>query len=162
MCDYSLMIFPNRLAREGEQLVVHQFSSGAKGLASPLDLRPAPIPFPAPRKRFWSRLSFLREPKPAGASSIKPVPAVCVPPGARLLVWDLPESLRQEIRAHGVEEVAFTQINAEPGSFRDALHFANGETVLIQKLREGQRLLVLGLSSTEVIHSNREALAVAG
>jgi hypothetical protein len=35
MCDYSLAHYPNRLAVEGEQLVVHRFSSGTVGLASP-------------------------------------------------------------------------------------------------------------------------------
>jgi hypothetical protein len=35
MCDYSLAHYPNRLAVEGEQLVVHRFSSGTLGLASP-------------------------------------------------------------------------------------------------------------------------------
>ncbi len=35
MCDYSLHGFENRLAKEGEVLVVHRFSSGSKGLTSP-------------------------------------------------------------------------------------------------------------------------------
>jgi len=33
MCDYSLAHFPNRLAVEGEQLIVHRFDSGTLGLA---------------------------------------------------------------------------------------------------------------------------------
>lgn len=32
MCDYSLRGIPNRLAREGEDLVVYQFRTGARGL----------------------------------------------------------------------------------------------------------------------------------
>ena len=32
MCDYSLMGIPNRLACEGEDLVVHQFRTGSRGL----------------------------------------------------------------------------------------------------------------------------------
>jgi len=35
MCDYSLAGNPNRLAVEGEELVVHPFPTGALGLASP-------------------------------------------------------------------------------------------------------------------------------
>jgi len=31
MCDYSLMIVPNRLAIEGEDLVAHKFQSGTTG-----------------------------------------------------------------------------------------------------------------------------------
>ena len=33
MCDYSLAHFPNRLAVEGEQLVVHRFATRTLGLA---------------------------------------------------------------------------------------------------------------------------------
>ncbi len=160
MCDYSLMTFPNRLALEGEQLVVHQFPGGTKGLASPSDLRPAPIPFPVQRKGFWSFLTDLK--KPNGGSNKKTIPAVCIPPGANLLVWDLPQHLQEEIKVRGIEEVVFTQITAVSGTHRDALHFGNGRTVLIQHLQEGQRVLVLGLSPTEVLSPNRDALAIAG
>jgi len=34
MCDYSLMIVPNRLAIEGEDLVAHKFQSGTTGFVS--------------------------------------------------------------------------------------------------------------------------------
>ena len=37
MCDYSLYTFPNRLAREGEDLVAYRFSSGCVGFASPAE-----------------------------------------------------------------------------------------------------------------------------
>ena len=35
MCDYSLQGIENRLAEEGEVLVVHRFHTGSKGLSSP-------------------------------------------------------------------------------------------------------------------------------
>ena len=38
MCDYSLMAVPNRLAKEGEELVSHRFPTGSVGFASPGDL----------------------------------------------------------------------------------------------------------------------------
>jgi hypothetical protein len=38
MCDYSLMHYPNRLAVNGDELVVHRFLSGSIGLASEADL----------------------------------------------------------------------------------------------------------------------------
>src|ERR1035438_785449 len=41
MCDYSLYEFPNRLAREGEELVTYRFPSGSMGLASPVELEKA-------------------------------------------------------------------------------------------------------------------------
>lgn len=56
MCDYSLAHIPNRLAVEGEQLVVHRFETHTLGLT------------PAHR-RLWD---ILLHPNP---------PAVCVPPG---------------------------------------------------------------------------------
>ena len=42
MCDYSLGGLPNRLAVEGEELIVHRFPTQSIGLASPADLEPKP------------------------------------------------------------------------------------------------------------------------
>ena len=39
MCDYSLHGIPNRLAVEGEELVVRRFPTGSKGLASLADVQ---------------------------------------------------------------------------------------------------------------------------
>jgi len=52
MCDYSLMAVPNRLAREGEELVAHRFPTGSLGLASPADLKRATDSAPAARRTF--------------------------------------------------------------------------------------------------------------
>jgi hypothetical protein len=38
MCDCALMGVPNRIAVEGEQLVVHRFRNGLLGLAVPDNL----------------------------------------------------------------------------------------------------------------------------
>ena len=75
MCDYSLMAVPNRLARQGEELVSHRFLTGSLGLASPADLKRAANP-PAPARRaFWCIVrDFLNPPK------TQSVPAVCIPP----------------------------------------------------------------------------------
>ena len=72
MCDYSLMSIPNRLAVAGEELVTHRFQSGSIGLASP-QARP---------RGFWEALK----------RSFSPplTPAVCIPPGARLMLQDIP------------------------------------------------------------------------
>ena len=51
MCDYSLCGIPNRLAVEGEALVVHRFLTGSMGLASRADLQVcADLKESAPRK----------------------------------------------------------------------------------------------------------------
>ena len=71
MCDYSLMAVPNRLAREGEELVVHRFPTGSLGLAAPADVKRAAQPCSPVRRSFWSAVrDFFDPPK------MDPVPAV--------------------------------------------------------------------------------------
>jgi hypothetical protein len=72
-----------------------------------------------------------------------PVPAVCVPPGARLMLRDIPEQLQREVGVGPVEEVTFTQIAADSHRYRDAIRFRNGREILLQRLIEGQRVRVL-------------------
>jgi hypothetical protein len=122
MCDYSLAGIPNRLAVEGEELAVHPFPTGALGLASAK----------TPLSRWWSA---------------KSTPAVCVPPGAQLLLRDIPTSLQQEFGVRETEEVTFVQQNAEAYRYRDAVRFQNGREILLQRLKCGQRVDVLDLSS---------------
>jgi hypothetical protein len=150
MCDYSLMAVPNRLAREGEELVAHRFPTGSLGLASPGDLKriadaPAPV-----RRSFWCALKdFFNPPKS------EPVPAVCIPPGARLRLQDIPARLQHEAAVGPVEDVTFTQITAAVNSYRDAVRFNNGREVRLQELREGQRVMVLDLSVAEELDLER-------
>jgi len=150
MCDYSLMAVPNRLAQEGEDLVAHRFPTGSLGLASPADLKRATeTPSPA-RKTFWCALKeFFNPPK------AEPVPAVCIPPGARLRLQDIPARLQHEVGVGPVEDVVFTQISAAVNSYRDAVRFPNGREVRLQELREGQRVTVLDLSMAEDLDLER-------
>jgi hypothetical protein len=129
MCDYSLAHFPNRLAVEGEQLQVYRFSSGSLGLI-------------AQRPNFNEMLCPT---------------AVCVPPGARLLLNDIPDSLQQSLGVAEVEEVSFVEQSAREFSYRDAVRFANGREVLLQHLRCGQRVHVLSLSSTSEQQEDRHS-----
>lgn len=107
MCDYSLMIFPNRLANEGETLITHRFSTGAIGFVSPIDLSAA---IQSTRQRasatIWSKVKtwFAGAPEPCA------IPAICVPPGARLkvdhkserdIVW-IPSHLRFQVLADSI------------------------------------------------------------
>ena len=123
MCDYSLAGLPNRLAAEGEQLMVFRFPTGARGLAPPT----------ASPWRFWS----------------KQTPAVCVPPGARLLLCDIPKDLQRQFDVQATEEVTFVQLSAEAYQYRDAVRFRNGREVLLQCLRCGQHVEVLSLCPGE-------------
>ncbi len=143
MCDYSLMAVPNRLAQEGEELVAHRFPTGSLGLASPADVKRTMAPPPA-RTGIWCAIrEFFSPPK------MEPVPAVCIPPGARLRLQDIPVRLQQDLGVGPAEEVTFTQISAVVNSYRDAVRFPNGREVRLQDLREGQRVRVLDLSAAE-------------
>ncbi|HXS94976.1 MAG TPA: hypothetical protein VN736_10245 [Candidatus Limnocylindrales bacterium] len=150
MCDYSLMAVPNRLAQEGEELVAHRFPTGSLGLASPADLKRAADP-PAPaRRNFWCAVKeFFNPPK------TEPVAAVCIPPGARLQLQDIPARLQHEFCIGPIEDVTFTQISAAVNSYRDAVRFQNGREVRLQELREGQRVRVLDLSGAEELDLER-------
>jgi hypothetical protein len=141
MCDYSLHGFASRLAIEGEELEIHRFATRSIGLASPADLYP---PKPATRPSFWAAIRAWFN------TSFEPqVQAVCIPPGARLIVRDIPERLRRELGVNCVEQVAFTQLTDSPYSYRDGIRFENGKEVLLQRLDEGQRVHVLRLGSGE-------------
>ncbi len=145
MCDYSLMAIQNRLAVSGEELVVHRFEEGSVGLASALDLQRKQECRKIQSRGFWSTLKEFFSPPAAPA-----IPAVCIPPGARLLVRDMPAKLQRECGIEGdAEEVVFTQITAVVNTFRDAFRFSNGVEVLLQRFEEGQRVRVLNLYSAE-------------
>ena len=145
MCDYSLMAVPNRLAQEGEELVMHRFPTGSLGFASPCDLKRQAPPAAAQRS-MWRRIRQFFNPPVA-----EPVAAVCIPPGARLQVSDIPARIQQQFGVEAIEEVTFTQLTAAVNSYRDAVRFRNGREVRLQELREGQRLRVLDLSMAEAL-----------
>src|ERR1700674_1907736 len=123
MCDYSLTGIPNRLAVEGEQLVACRFSTGSMGLTSG----------DASLWRLW----------------FKQTPAVCVPPGARLLLRDIPKDLQRQFDVQETEEVTFVQLSSEAYQYRDAVRFRNDREVLLQCLRCGQQAEALSLCSDD-------------
>jgi hypothetical protein len=144
MCDYSLMAVPNRLAREGEELVMHRFPTGSLGLASPDDVRLASEPrAPAPQT-VWQKVRAFFDPPAAQA-----VCAVCIPPGTHLLVYDIPARQQSLWGLCGEEEAVFTQISAMANTYRDALRFPGGREVRLQDLREGMKVRVMDLAAAE-------------
>jgi hypothetical protein len=150
MCDYSLHTFPNRLAADGEGLVVHRFCAGSLGLASPADL--GPVISAARSDKFWSWSSIKSWFQAQGPQweAQNRIPAVCVPPGARLVVRDIPKRLQRELSVSETEEVVFVQTTAEANAYRDAIRFHNCRQILLQELREGQRVRVLSTGVTEL------------
>jgi len=144
------MAVPNRLAQEGEDLVAHRFPTGSLGLASPADIKRVALHKPRAKGRFWRAVQeFFNPPRSAA------VCAVCIPPGARLRLSDIPARLQHELGVGPVEEVAFTQITAAVNSYRDAVRFRNGREVRLQELKEGQRVRVLDLSSAAELDLER-------
>ena len=61
-----------------------------------------------------------------------------MPPGARLLLGDIPKSLQRQFDVQATEEVTFVQLSGEAYHYRDAVRFSNGREVLLQLLRCGQ------------------------
>jgi hypothetical protein len=155
MCDYSLQGLPNRLAAEGEELVAHRFLTNTIGFTSPHELQ-AIAEARAAQKRsgFWAALKglFSIETRPSAT-------AVCVPPGARLSLQDMPERLQREFDVGPNEEVTFTQLTAQPYAYRDAVRFDSGREVLLQKFEPGQRAVVLRLALAEEVADSETAYA---
>jgi hypothetical protein len=148
MCDYSLHAFKNRLAVGGEDLVVHKFPGASKGLVSPKDL--CPITKMSGKNPVWSRImNWLETQTQTQLEVEKGICAVCVPPGTRLILRDIPKGLQRELGVNEVEAVTFMQISAEVNTYRDAVRFANQREVLLQAFREGQRVTVLSLTPAE-------------
>jgi hypothetical protein len=89
MCDYSLYTIPNRLAEEGEELVLRKFETGTIGFAPLSDVISLESPTTTKTGGFWSMLKdFVSPPRPPKLM------AVCIAPGARLLVTGVPGTFR--------------------------------------------------------------------
>jgi hypothetical protein len=140
MCDYSLMGVPNRLAHDGEDLVLFQFRTGALGLTPQHDFSRQTEQAQCRKMSFQSFLRRLLTGTEANNL------AVCIPPGARLRLLDIPKDLQTSLGIGASEEATFTQLTAEAHTYRDAIRFNNGRAVLLQRLREGQKVKVLRLS----------------
>ena len=146
MCDYSLAALPNRLAVEGEELVVHRFRTGSKGLAPPAELEALlERRDPATATSFWKWLKCVFE----SSTSCPNVTAVCVPPGAQLMLKNVPQDLQTQWRIEDEEAVQFVQLTAAENTYRDAVELRNGRQVLLQNLREGMHVKVLSLGAVE-------------
>lgn len=152
MCDYSLMMIPNRLAIEGEELVAHRFQSGSLGLVSCFDYES----WLNQRSRtIWQKFKAWCQ------SDGEPAPVVCIPPGARLRLDGLPEILKDHFDLSSWEEATFAQLSAEVNQHRDALCFDNGAIVSLELLPEGQKTKILRLCSQEDVESDPDRLRIA-
>ncbi|HWB85664.1 MAG TPA: hypothetical protein VG675_16085 [Bryobacteraceae bacterium] len=148
MCDYSLQGLPNRLAVAGEQLSTYRFPTGSIGMASPFDIAASKRP-KAPdgqHRGWWAALKcwFNAE------MELSKIPAVCIPPGARLRMSDVPERMRRDHSLHPVEEVTFDHLSEAAYRYRDAIRFDNGCREVLQAFAEGVSFVVLSLGDAEM------------
>jgi len=161
MCDYSLHVFPNRLAVDGEELVVHRFGGASLGLAARADVEEMDRRRRAEAARRWSWASIKRWFE-AQRKTDRQICAICVPPGARLLLRDIPRNLQRSLGVSESEEVRFVETTPEAHTYRDAVRFANGRHILLQALQEGQRATVLSLESAAMEEPQLLELQIAG
>ena len=143
MCDYSLHSIKTRLATEGEQLFIHRFYTGSKGLASVDDWKALDGPRPAPQgASAWGRFQHWLSNKlrKFNHEDERTLPAICIPPGARLSLSGIPERLQVRYGVGANEQVVFTQLSLELFHYRDAVRFGNGQEVLLQYLNEGLQM----------------------
>ena len=140
MCDYSLHGLRNRLAIEGEKLVTLRFVTGALGLASPWDIANHARESLPHQRSWWSAVKRWLDP------SVKnDIPAVCIPPGARLLMHSIPNHFQRKLKVRPVEEVTFVQLSASAYEYRDAIQLGDGRNVILQDVPEGVLFIVLSL-----------------
>jgi hypothetical protein len=142
MCDYSLYAIPNRLAEDGECVVLHRFGTGTIGFASVLDIPPTKIEALSGWAAFRAAMKTLLSPR-----SCPCVTAVCMPPGTRLMITDMPVAAKRVGRVRLGDTVTVTEITSESYSYRDALILSNGKCVLLQDLPEGLQAVVLSTAS---------------
>jgi len=153
MCNYSPHFIRNRLAEEGEDLVLHRFDTGSFGFASAADLRECEAKNEKASSSIWGVMKdWLLLPRHSAR-----VPTICVPPGAQLLLRDIPAKVQASLYIHASEVAVFTELHARKYRFRDALLLPNATRVLLQDLPEGLHAVVLSMSSDA--SSKEEALA---
>ena len=154
MCDYSLYSFENRLADEGEDLTLYKFDSGTLGFVSTSDLARTQIA--KMQTGWWNHVTHWLQGKRATR-----LPAVCVPPGARLLLTGVPLQVQKSLGVGPDEVVVFAEISSESYSYRDALLLPNGTRVLLQDLPPGIHALVLTTSSEPIADPNELGVRAA-
>lgn len=134
MCDYSLHGIKNRLAEEGETLVVHKFHTGSKGLTSVRHLQPQVV------LSLFKYFHVMKMPKEC---------AVCIPDGARLQISRIPAQILNDVPVPVSNVVTFRQLSAEAGSYRDYVKFSTGAVACLQEFEEGTEVKVLSLAPAD-------------
>jgi hypothetical protein len=147
MSDDSICATWNRLVVEGEELVLHNASSGCPDLVSVADIRERDLTHRHQHKRtLWQRIRHSLENISDGSH---PVSAVWVPSGTHLIVKGIPSSIQQRYGLEEEEGAIFLRPDTQDHSSRGKLRFNNGALVQLQELRAGQLVEVLSLTGTQ-------------
>ncbi len=146
-----LFAIPSRVASECEQLIIHKFAGGSLGLASLQDVRRHERE--VPKASFWQRIKCCFQDVPVTED---PVPPVCVPSGAYLILKAIPGSIQQKYGLEGEEGAVFVQASTAVNGYRDELRFNNGIQIRLQELRAGQLVEVLSLAGTHPVLYEQE------
>lgn len=155
MCDYSLYTIQNRLAEEGEELILHKFETGTVGFAAAVDLSRAKVSISEP-DTFWATIKDWLLPRRTPQCT-----AICIPPGARLLLSDIPRNVQMHLRIGCTEVGTFIELSDQSYSYRDALLLPNATRVLLQDLPPGLHAIVLSLSPDTAAKPQRGKLHAA-
>jgi hypothetical protein len=142
MCDYSLYTVKNRLACESDDLVLHRFDTGSLGFCATAEFQQEMKK--SSLARGWS--SFMRWVFPRRQCGLT---AVCIPPGARLLVSEVPVAAKAWWGELEMKTIDFTQLSARSYAYRDAVRMPGGREVLLQLLPEGLRVTVMAMAPNE-------------
>jgi hypothetical protein len=93
----------NRLAIEGEPLQVHRFHTSSLGLASITDLQiSAAMRIKCARAGWWEAIKNWFK-----TDVEQSLPAVCIPPGTRLMLREIAPPLQEKFGLSAEEEVTF-------------------------------------------------------
>src|SRR5258708_5485762 len=78
-----------------------------------------------------------------------PVAAICVAPGALLIVKDIPARLQRKWGIWSEEGAMFVWTKGAANSYCDTMQFQNGRRIRLHDLWEGQRVEVLSFSGAD-------------
>jgi hypothetical protein len=143
MRDYSLSELPVPLAVEGDELVVQRLAGGSAELVRLSDLQSGePVRRWVYGPSLWDRAMRSVQRCPP---QFQRVPAIYVPPGADVILKNIPVDLRQRF---GIEEEEGAKLaSAEPHADPDAVEFHNECRLPLRDLPDGMRLELLSLAT---------------
>jgi hypothetical protein len=100
-------------------------------------------------KRIWWTVRSLFECSSYPPADQPSVCAICVPPGARLILKDISPLMQRDLGLGPEEGGKFIETSIDVLRHRDAIQLTNGRVIPLQLLCEGQRIKVLSLVPVE-------------